>query len=226
MAKKKLTRKELLKSPDEFLTLSNRAFNFFNAHTRELKYAGVAVGVILVAYLAVYGYMRHINNSGQEAYNMAYSILSEGNESDPSPEKLKEAEELFKKVVDDYGMSKAARLALPQIGHVKFVEEKYDEALPFYRRFAEEVSGEKAYETLSSLALAACHEAKGDLKKAILILNSIVDDQGNMFRETAMVSLERVLRIDNQPGKADEVARKFVQEYKSSPFLPMIKARL
>jgi len=34
---KKLTRKELLKGTDEFLTLSNRAAIFFSAHLRELK---------------------------------------------------------------------------------------------------------------------------------------------------------------------------------------------
>jgi hypothetical protein len=41
-----------------------------------------------------------------------------------------------------------------------------------------------------------------------------------------MLSLERVYRIDNQPEKATEILKKFVQEYKTSPFLPMALARL
>jgi len=64
------------------------------------------------------------------------------------------------------------------------------------------------------------------LKKAILILSSIVEAPDNLFRETAMLSLERVYRIDNQPEKSNEILKKFVQEYKASPFLPMAKARL
>jgi len=64
------------------------------------------------------------------------------------------------------------------------------------------------------------------LKKAILILSPIVEAPDNLFRETAMLSLERVYRIDNQPEKANEILKKFVQEYKTSPFLPMAKARL
>ncbi|MBW2205252.1 MAG: hypothetical protein JRF52_14625, partial [Deltaproteobacteria bacterium] len=49
---KKLTRKELLKETDEFLTLSNRAVMFFNAHLRGLKYCGIAIAVIVAGYLA------------------------------------------------------------------------------------------------------------------------------------------------------------------------------
>jgi len=223
---KKLTRKELLKETDEFLTLSNRAVMFFNAHLRGLKYCGIAIAVIVAGYLAVYGYMRHINKSGQEVYNMAYDTLTDNLEPDVTPEKLKKAEELFERVINEYGMSKAARLALPQIGHVKFAEKNYDDAILYYDKFAAEVSGDKEYETLTSLALAGCYEAKGDMKKAILLLSSIVDAPDNLFRETAMLSLERVYRIDNQPEKTTEILKKFVQEYKTSPFLPMALARL
>jgi len=223
---KKLTRKELLKETDEFLTLSNRAVMFFNAHLRGLKYCGIAIAVIVAGYLAVYGYMRHINKSGQEVYNMAYDTLTDNLDPDVTSAKLKKAEELFERVINEYGMSKAARLALPQIGHVKFAEKNYDDAILYYDKFAAEVSGDKEYETLTSLALAGCYEAKGDMKKAILLLSSIVDAPDNLFRETAMLSLERVYRIDNQPEKATGILKKFVQEYKTSPFLPMALARL
>jgi predicted negative regulator of RcsB-dependent stress response len=226
MAKKKLSRKELLKGTDEFLTISNRAANFFSAHLRELKYIGIGIAIIVAGYLAVYGYMRHVNKRGQEAYNIAYDTLTDDLQSGITPEKLKKAEELFEKVIEEYGMSKAARLALPQVGHVKFTNKKYDDAILFYDKFAAEVSGEKEYEDLTSLALAGCYEAKGDLKKAIFLLSSIVDAPDNPFRETAMLSLERVYRIDKQPEKANEILEKFVQEYRTSPFLPMAKARL
>ncbi|MBC8417482.1 MAG: hypothetical protein H8E10_02680 [Desulfobacterales bacterium] len=223
---KKLTRKELLKGTDEFLTLSSRAAIFFSAHLRELKYAGIAVAVIVAGYLSVYGYLSYINKKGQEAYNVAYDTLTEGLKPGTTPENLKKAEALFEKVIDEYAMSKAARLALPQVGHVKFTEKKYDDAILFYDKFAVEVSGDKENVDLTSLALAACYEAKGDLKKAISILNSLVDAQDNPFRETAMLSLERVYRLDKQNEKANEILKKFVQEYKTSPFLPMAKARL
>jgi tetratricopeptide (TPR) repeat protein len=234
MANKKLSRKELLKGPDEFLTLSSRAAAYFGAHLRELKIVGIAAAVILVGYLSVYGYMRHTNNKGQEAYNLAYNALTDTSTPGAKPKAaampenkdLKEAEGLFEQVIDDYGMSKAARLALPQVGHIKFAQKEYDEAIRYYDRFTEEISGHKEYEDLTLLALASCHEAKGELKRAISILAPLVEDSANPFRETAMLSLERLHRLDNQPDKAHDILKRFVQEYKTSPFLPMAKARL
>lgn len=232
MANKKLSRKELLKGPDEFLSLSSRAAAFFGDHVRELKIVGIAVAVILVGYLSVYGYMRHTNKKGQDAYNLAYEAMTDAPGAKPEaaakPESddLKEAKALFEQVIDKYGMSKAARLALPQVAHIKFTQKEYDEAIHYYDQFAEEISGHKQYEDLTLLALSSCHEAKGEFKKAISILTPFVEDADNPFRETAMLSLERLYRLNNQPGKAHDILEKFVQEYKTSPFLPMAKARL
>jgi len=228
VANKKLSRKELLKGPDEFLTLSSRAAAFFGAHLRELKIVGAAVAVILVGYLSVYGYLRHANQKGQEAYNLASDAMTDPANPGAATahDDLKKAEGLFEQVIDDYGMSKAARLALPQVGHIRFTQKKYDEAILFYERFGKEISGHKEYEDLASLAQASCYEAKGELKEAISILTSLVEVPANPFRETAMLSLERVYRLDNQPEKAHDILARFVQEYKTSPFLPMAKARL
>jgi len=234
VANKKISRKELLKGPDEFLTLSGRAVAFLGDHLRELKIVGIAVAVILVGYLSVYGYMRHTNKKGQEAYNLAYNALIDASTPDSESEAgalpenvdIKEAEALFAQVIDEYGMSKAARLALPQVGHIKFTQKEYDEAIRYYDRFTEKISGHKEYEDLTSLALASCHEAKGELKEAISILTPLVENPANPFRETAMLSLERLYRLDHQPDKAHGILEKFVQEYRTSPFLPMAKARL
>ncbi len=226
MTKKKLTRKELLKGPDEFLTISTRAATFFGAHLRELKIIGIAVAIIVVGYLSVYAYMRHINKKGQEAYNLAYDSLTDTLNPGATPKTLNKAEGLFERVIDEYGMSKAARLALPQVGHVKFTEKKYDDAILYYDRFAEAISGDKQYEDLTSMALASCYEAKGELKKAISILTPLLESLANPFRETAMLTLERLYRLDNQPERANEILERFVKEYQTSPFFPMAKARL
>jgi predicted negative regulator of RcsB-dependent stress response len=227
MAKKKLSRKELLKNTDEFLTLSGKAARFINEHMRQVKLIGIGVAVIAVAYLAVWGYTKHANKMGQEAYNTAYNTLVETAQSTENyREGVEKSEVLFETVISDYGMSKAARLALPQVGHAKFVTGMYDDAVDYYDEFSTKVAHNVAYETLNRLALAACHEAKGEMKKAAEILNSIVKSSDNPFRESAMLNLERIYRLDNQPEKANEILKTFAKEYTSSPFYPMVKARI
>jgi tetratricopeptide (TPR) repeat protein len=226
MAKKKLSRKELLKGTDEFLSFSSKAVNFFNDHLRELKYVGIGLAVVIVGYLSVYTYIRHVDEKGQEAYNLAYEMLIQGKGPAVSLEDQEKSAKLFQKVVDDYGMSEAARLALPQVAHIRFLEGDYDQAIAHYDSFAEALSDTKAYMGLNHLALAACYEAKGSYKKAIDILSPVVKSQDNPFRESAMLNLERVLRLDGQTQQAEGLLKEFVQTYPNSPFLPMAKARL
>ncbi len=227
MAKKKLTRKELLKGADEFMTLSSKVALYSNQHVRELKLAGIGLAVVVVAYIAIWAYMGHTNKMGQEAYNVAYDALVQSPQPEAADEEsVKKSEALFEAVISDYGMSKAADLALAQVGHAKFTNKQYDDAINYYQEFSSKVSGNEAYETLTLLALAACHEAKGDMAKAVSILTGIVKTADNPFRENAMLNLERVYRLDKQPEKADEILKNFAKEYANSPFYPMVKARI
>lgn len=226
MAKKKITRKELLKGTDEFLSFSSKAVNFISIHMRELKIVGLAIAILAGAFLGLTTYLRHVNKNGQNAYNTAYHSLAKEMKPDANPDNLRKSEELFRKVTDEYGLSKAARLALPQIAYLKFLDKKYDEAIVLYQKFFDKVSGNTEYESMANLALAACFEAKGDLKAAIETLIPVVKTPDNSFREAAKLSLARLYRLDHKPEKAKEILKEFAQEYTDSPFLPLAKAHL
>jgi len=226
MAKKKVTRKELLKSPDEFLTFSQKAALFFSSHRRHFEIVGYVLVGIAVVYLAVNTYFRYVNKKGQEAYNKAYSALSETMREEPDVQKLSEAGRLFSKVIDEYGHSKVAPLAVPQLAWTKFLQKEYDEAISLYKDFLDEISGDPLYESLTRLALAACYESKGEFKAAVENLETVMILPENPITELALFSLARVYRLDNQAERAKETLKKFVEKYEDSPFLPMAKALL
>jgi len=226
MAKKKVTRKDLLKSPDEFLSLSEKAALFFSAHRRQFETLGyVLVGIALV-YLAVHTYFRYVNKKGQEAYNKAYSALSEATREEPDIQKIGEAGGLFSTVVDEYGHSKVAPLAVPQLAWTKSLQKEYDEAISLYKDFLDEISGDPLYESLTRLALATCYESKGEFKAAVENLETVMILPENPFTEMALFNLARVYRLDHQPERAKETLKKFIEEYEDSPFVPMAKALL
>ena len=227
MAKQKKTRKELLRGPDEFLTFSSRVAAFVRDHSREFSYLVLAIAVIAVAYLAVGKYLGHVNKTGQEAYNRAYDSIADNIKADDGDLKnLQKSEELFVKVMDEYGLSKAARLALPQVAFMKFIDNEYDEAISLYKKFSDLVSDDIQYRSMTSLALAACYEAKGDLKTAIETLKPVVGAIDAPFREAAMFDMARLFRLDNSPEKSKEILKQLVEEYPDSPFLPIAKAHL
>jgi predicted negative regulator of RcsB-dependent stress response len=228
MAKKKKSRKELLKGPDEFVTFSSRAADFISTHLNQLKYLGYAVVAIAVGYFAIQIWMGQVNEKGQTAYNTAADDMRNWMmKPDPDIADLQKSGELFSEVLEKHSMSNAARLALPLAAHVKFLEKDYSEAVKQYRNFLDEFSGDPLYESLARLALASCYEAEGELKTAIETLNPLVEDSsGSTFRQTAMWNLARLYRLDNSPEKEAQILKDFVEEYEGSPYYAMAKARL
>ncbi len=227
MAKKRVTRKQLLKEPDEFLTFTEKATRFIREHDREFKYIMWTLAAILLIYLGVNTGMGYINKKGQSTYNMAYNLMRAQNmDLTPESEELKQSAELFQKVIEDYGLSKASRLALPELAYVKMVERKYDEAISLYQEFLDKAPDNSPYQSLARIAIAACHEAKGEFEQAIEILNQVTGQADDLFREQALFSLARVYRLDGQKDKAKESLEEFVEKYQNSPFLPLAKAHL
>jgi predicted negative regulator of RcsB-dependent stress response len=226
MAKKKITRKQLLKEPDEFLTLSGKAFLYARTHAKQLQYLGIVLGVLVLLFFCGYFYYGYINKKGQETYDAAYEVFEQDFKPGTNLADLKNAGALFKKVVDQYGLSKAARLALPEEAFVKFLNKDYDGALSLYRKFLDDASGNTRYESLARLALAACYEQKGEFEAAIVALQLIAEEKGNPFGEPALYHLTRLYRLNHQADEEKKAIDEFIKTYKNSPFLPMVKAYL
>jgi outer membrane protein assembly factor BamD (BamD/ComL family) len=228
MAKKKVSRKELLKGPDEFLTVSARAVMYFKEHSRQFSYLGAAVVLGILIYLGINFYMSYIDKKGQIAYNRAYYSLSKDKDIEPKTEKdnLKEVALLFEKVRDKYGLSKASRLALPELANLNYLGNDYDKAISYYREYLKEVPEDPAYQSLAKLAMASCYEEQKEYEESIDLLNQILSVPNNFFSEQAMLNLARVYRLSNQQEKSGDVLKEFVEKFPSSPFLPVAKAYL
>ena len=153
-------------------------------------------------------------------YAVSKNIVSEINEED-----LKESEELFNQVIDNYGISKASRLALPELGFVKFLQKEYDEAISKYQEFLDKVSDDP-YRSLAMMALAVCYEEKGDFEKAIKTLEEIRSGPDDFFKEQAMLSLARVYRLANMNEKSEEILREFVEKFNTSSYISLAEAQL
>ncbi len=226
MAKKKITRKQLLKEPDEFLSFSGKVFQYCTTHVKQLQYLGIAVAALVLLFFGGYSYYKYINKKGQEAYNKAYAAFKDDFKPDMNLADLKQSGALFEKVVDKYHLSKAARLALPVEAYVKFLNKDYDGAIPLYQNFLDKVSGNERYEALARLALAACYEQKGQLQTAIVTLKPIVDQKGNPFGEPALFHMARLYRLNHQTKEEKQAIKEFMETYKNSSFLPLVKAHL
>jgi outer membrane protein assembly factor BamD (BamD/ComL family) len=224
MAKEKKTRKELLKGTDEFMSLAGRVAVYVKEHSRQIQYAGIAILALAVLYMAVNTFLGYINKKGQKAYNSAYYALMEA-ASDQGPDYVK-ASALFEAVKKDYKYAKVSALIPAQLAYAKYLEKEYDHAIRLYEEYLDGLPEQSPFQSLTRLALAACYEEKGDAQGAITSYEAVMGGPDNYLRDMALFGLARAYRLSGQPQKAEEMLRRFIEEYKESPYLPLAEALL
>jgi predicted negative regulator of RcsB-dependent stress response len=226
MTKHKISRKELLKSEDEFMSLSAQAITFVKGHKRLFDYLGMAVLGLIVIYMGAYAYIRHINKKGQEAYNTAFYASTKITDSAKDQAAEKKVKTLFESVIKDYGSSNSAKLALPEVAFAEYKEKKYDEAIANYETYLGKVSESDPYKSLARLSLSVCYEEKGQLDKAIEPLEKIMEGPDDSIKEQAMLNLARVYRLSNKQDKSNEILKQFKEKFPKSAYVDLADSLL
>ena len=115
MAKKRVTRKELLKKEDEFISLSARTYQFVVEYRKQIQWAAICIAAIIVIILGISLYFRHLNAKALAAYNMAYKNLVSASSSQTGEEGIQKSIEELDRLIREYGWTKMATLAMPQL---------------------------------------------------------------------------------------------------------------
>ncbi len=190
MAKaKKPTRKELLKEPDEFLSLSRRMIQFSVAHKKPILWGVAAFFGILVA---VAGLQYHT----ARAENRAFSLLHEATaayQRAAAAGNLQQAREssaqAFEALIDRHSGRTAAR-----IGRVLYADICYrggdpETASTLYQEALHDFQEDPALRSLIISGLGYAWEARGDLEKAAAFFRQVIDGRASVMKEDARFQL-------------------------------------
>lgn len=225
MAKSKKSRKEILSTDDEFITLSGRLLIYLGEHKKQMQIAGYCVLAAILLFIAGNLYYKNLNIKAQETYNTGLYTISENMMIDKNEEELAKSRENFAKVLADYSISKVATLTLPQMAYIDFLEKKYDDAISKYQEYLDDTS-EEPYSTYALLAISVCYEEKEDYDKALSTLEKVAAGKDDYSREQAMLSLARIYRLKNDYSKSDEILKDFIEKFPTSTSLSVAKAAI
>jgi len=226
MAKKRVTRKELLKKDDEFISLSTRFFQYVSTHGKQIQYLTVSAMIIIAIVIGISLYFKHLNKKALAAYNLAYKNLVSDSSPDISEDTINKSTEELDNLIKKYGWTKMATLAIPQLAYLKFGQGKYDEAISLYQTYLKKDKSASIYHLMTHFGLAAAYEAKGEHQSAIRHLKKIIDDKNNFLKEEAMFSLGRLYALSGQQEISRETFKDFLNQFKESPLVPLAKAHL
>lgn len=224
-ATKKVTRKELLKTPDEFLTISEKAYFFMREHAKQVITGAVTIVGIIVVAVGVNWYLGYTKTKAIAAYNEAAAPLYSGAEI--GLDKADATAGTLEKFIEAYGSSKPARYALLDLGNLYFRLEKYDKSAAVYQKYLSSITPEE--ESLRPYvqdSLAHAYEAEKDYAAAAKTWEDVLKLDDSTLKEQAYMGLIRVRLSAGDTKGAQQAYEELAKEFPGSISTQMAAANL
>ena len=214
MAKKE-DRKELLKKPDEFFTLSERAVEWVRSNQK--KAIAMGCGLVLVIIVIIVGRMVYVShqNTKKIAFQEAADIAATG-ESD----KAIEAFNAFLKKYSDSDLDPLARVSL---GRLYYAKGEYDKAIEQYEKAMPHLEGHSDFLPLAVLGVSAAYQSKGDKEKAVKELLTIKDKPTNYLNEETLLQLTLLYHEIGDAEKAKSTGEELMKEFPTTGYAGLVK---
>ena len=227
MAKKrKKTRKELLKEPDEFMTLTGKVVKFAADHKTKLTYG---LGIIL-ALAIVISAVRFISI---RADNKASAMLEKSMLEYSSMQAQKKPDEVFNAVsgsfqtiLKKYGGKPSGKLARLIYANICYDAGKYKQAIDLYHTSLEDFAKHPMIHSQVLSSLGYANEQQKEYTTAISYFEKISAAPGQNLRDEALFHLGRLYNKIGQPEKSKAAYQKIVNDHPDFIYIDLVKENI
>lgn len=225
MAKKKVTRKELLNEPDEFITFSSKLLKIMATYKVQLLYG---VGLLILIGIIYSGISYFSYRSESRAFAILektmknYEILREKN----GPEKaFKEINNDFVKIIDKYSGNRGGKIARIEFANISIDAGDTDGAIDLYKKALEDFIDDKTVKNIILTSLGYAYEEKKDSKSAVKYFEMIVSEPDPFLKDEALFNLGRIYAAMGNKKMSRDAYKKIVSEFADSFYLSIAKER-
>jgi tetratricopeptide (TPR) repeat protein len=225
MAKKKITRKELLNEPDEFITFSAKLLKIIATYKVQLLYAVGLLILIGVSYSAASYYSFRSEGRAfamlqktMDAYNVA--LRKNG------PEKAyKYTKEDFLKIIEKYSGNWGGKIARIELANITNNASDTDGAINLYNKALQDFRDNQTVKNIILCNLGYAYEEKKDLKSAIKHFEMIVSESDSFLKDEALFNLGRIYAVMGNEKMSKDAYKKIVSDFAGSFYIPIAKER-
>jgi tetratricopeptide (TPR) repeat protein len=225
MPTKKVSRKKLLKEPDEFISTTAKVLQFLRDYPRQIAIYGVLglvmVGAGMAGYLYIYWQEKKALAIQQEGLQIYQEAFRNAANAEGEKENYRKALEKFRQALSVHGWGKVAQVSQVSIGNCYYALKEYDPAIAAYTRC---LNG--PLQSMARNGLGYCYEAKGDYSKALENYQKNAEEDGNPYQEEGMLGAARCCEAQNQKQKALEFYQKALAKNPKSPTADFIQWKI
>ena len=226
MAKKKISRKELVKEPDEFITFTGQAIHWARENTRTLIY-GVCLFFGIIVLVSGYRlYSSYRQDSAAALLNQTRTAYQAAVQADKDPAKaLATVKPQFERLVAEYGNWPAGRLGRVLYAHAALAGHAPDEAIALYKKALDDFNTDPTLTNSLLNGLAAAYIEKGDSATAIGYLERLLAGSSKVLKDTALFQLGSLYQAAGQAEKSQQAYKQLSTDYPDSIYASIAKEK-
>lgn len=224
--KKRVTRKQLLKKPDEFLTFSRRLFLSAVAHKNQIA-MGLGVFLSLIMILSGFRYFSNRSEDKASALVREAMVKYEAALKDNGPEKAyADVETDFQKILEEYSGKDAGKIAKVKYAGICYDAGNTDKAIALYKEAIQDFSGHPSFGNLILSGLGYAYEKKKDYKTAVTYFEKITQGSNPLMKDEAFFNLGRLYAEMGEADKSTEAFKTILSDYGESMYIDLVKEKV
>ena len=225
MAKKPLTRKQLLKEPDQFITFTGRLIEFGKSNLKPILIGVGALIVMLVVIVAVNQISQRNERLASEMVEKVMATYSAALADTDAKTAYDRVKPEFESLFDQYGGKKAAILARIVYADICYRAEDADAAIAMYTHALDDFGQTGAMKNIVLSGLAHAHQLKGDRSAAIQYYSMIAEGEDPTLKSDAMFNLSCLYEADGKIEKRNAILDRMIADFPGSPYEELAKEK-
>ena len=223
MGRYKVSRKELLKEPDEITTMTGKAFEYILKNQTPVI---SAIVVLLLILAAATGIRYYLEKSEKTAFNLLQKATEKYEEvlAEKKPaEAYAAVKDDFEAILNDYSGKAGGKFARIKFADICYDANETDKAIELYQKALADFPNEPAMTNVIYSGLAYSYEMKKDLQNAIVYFEKIAFGNDAYLKEDALYHLGSLYAQTDRKDKSNEMFQKLIAEYPESVYIEMLK---
>jgi len=208
MAKNRVTRKKLLKEPDEFLTTAGKLIRWAKDNTRPLIIGGcIFFGLVLS--ISVYSVIKQRRAGTAEILlGQALSKYQAEIATKDASAALQATRSDYDALLASYGGQPAGRLGAVLYGHICLAGQAYDDAIAHYQESLTYFGADSSLGNVILNGLGTAYQQKGEYPQSVVYFKQIADGSSPVLKDVALFNLGRLY---GQLGQMEESRKAYQQ---------------
>jgi tetratricopeptide (TPR) repeat protein len=223
MAKKRVTRKELLKEPDEFMTFTGKLIQFVRTYQQYILYG---TGALILTVLVVSGLRYYRGWQEGKAYASLEKAISAYTATGAEGKNLPDAKQNFQAVIDEYAGYNGGKIARVMYANICYELGDFDSAIEAYQKALEDYAGQPSLKTFIQSSIGYSYQGKQNFQAAADQFEAMVSDPVVYMKDEALYNLGILYAKLGKMDKSREAFQKILSDYADSSYIEMVKEQL